>query len=311
MEGARESARGQRLQSYEQARNNGGETNGFTCQLVTCRLDELQPHPSYARHRLTVSSSQLSALIARGDLAFREPIVISRDRKVIDGYARLDLARQQGQDTILCIEHDLSEEESLRWLVQTHLPHRGLNAYCRILFALDLEPSFRRQARANQQAGGQNKGSSNLTEANVRKEIAKAAGVSEGNVTKVDQLRNAAPDVLKALHKGDVRIHRAWLWRKLNPEQQREQLRLYQIQRGLKHKVTTLISKHRTQTPKAANPALTMADLDRLAERLPAILSHEHQESDPTFVGLIDTPGKVIFLSIELYQATSSQEGAK
>ena len=54
----------------------------------------------------------------------------------------------------------------------------------------------------------------------------RAAGVSEGNVTKVDQLRNAAPDVLKALHKGDVRIHRAWLWRKLNPELQQEQLTL-------------------------------------------------------------------------------------
>ena len=124
----------------------------------------------------------------------------------------------------------------------------------------------------------------------MRKEIAKAAGVSEGNITKVDRLRSAHPEVLKALRNGDVRIDRAWRWRKLSPEQQQEQLRLYRIQRGLKQKVTTLISKHRTLAPNAASPALAMADVERLAECLPAMLSRQHQESDPTSVILIDAP---------------------
>jgi hypothetical protein len=275
------------------------------------RLDELRPHPSYIRHQLSVSAPQLSSLIACGALAFSVPILITRDRLIIDGYARLELARRQGRTTILCSEYDLSEEESFRLLIQTHLPSRGLNAYCRILLARDLEPSLRNQARANQQAGGQNKGSSNLTEANVRKEVAKAAGVSVGNVTKVDQLRDAAPQVLKALRTGDVRIHQAWLWRKLSTEQQQEQLRLYQVQRGLKQKVKRFASKHRALTPGPADPdLLTMADLDRLAERLPAILSRERQ-SEPPLVGLIDAPGKFIFLSKELYQTASAQQGAE
>jgi hypothetical protein len=91
--------------------------------------------------------------------------MITRDRKIIDGYARSELARQLDKDTILCLEHDLSEAESLRWLIQTHLPCRGLNAYCRTLLALDLEQSLKDKARANQLAGGRNKGWSNLTEA--------------------------------------------------------------------------------------------------------------------------------------------------
>ncbi len=36
-------------------------------QLVTCRLDELHPHPSYVRHHLAVPASKLSALADRGD----------------------------------------------------------------------------------------------------------------------------------------------------------------------------------------------------------------------------------------------------
>ena len=76
-----------------------------------------------------------------------------------------------------------------------HQRSDGLNAFCRILLALELEPWFKARARYNQQLGGQKKGSSNLAEADrldVRSEIAAAAGVSTGNVSKVKQLASAA-----------------------------------------------------------------------------------------------------------------------
>ena len=71
-------------------------------QLVTCRLDELCPHPSYVQHRLTVAASQLSALVELGDLAFRERIVITQDRTIIDGYARVKLAQLKERQTLPC-----------------------------------------------------------------------------------------------------------------------------------------------------------------------------------------------------------------
>src|SRR5271165_5642563 len=87
-------------------------------QLVTCRLDELRPHPSYVRHHLTVSASQLSALAERGDCVFREPLVVTRDRTILDGYALLESARQQGRPMLICIELDLNEAEGLQWLIR-------------------------------------------------------------------------------------------------------------------------------------------------------------------------------------------------
>ena len=182
------------MESDEQLRRETGqEPDNIDGRLVTCRLDELHSHPSYVRNDLMVSASQLSALVDLGDLAFRDPIVITRDRFIVDGYGQLALARQQGRLTIRCVEYDLTEQEALQYLLQKHRRSDGWNAFTRISLALDLEPGLKRKARSNQRAGGQNKGLSNLTAAeqrDIRAEIAAAAGVSVGNVAKVKQLND-------------------------------------------------------------------------------------------------------------------------
>ena len=279
--------------------------------LVVRRVNELSRHPAHARLGLAVSSAQLSAIGELGDHAFKDPLLITRDGVIIDGYARWELATKQEVSTLLCVELDVDEEEALRRMLKRHRRLSGWNDYNRICMASQLKDVVRRRARANQEAGGRFKGSSKLTEVNVRKEIAHLADVSEGNVTKVDQIENAHSEVSKALCRGEIRIHRAWLWRKMTPEQQQEQLRLYRM-RGLKRKATTLISKHRIETHEAPNrTSITIAGLGQIAERLSAMSSREPKESDPILIGSIEGPGKAIFLTKELYQAVSAQWSAR
>ena len=238
-------------------------------QLVTCRLDELRPHPSYVRHHLTVSAAQLSALAERGDRAFQEPLLITQDRTILDGFARLELARLQGRATLPCIEYELTESEALHRLLERHRRSNGLNAFSRILLALDLEAGFKDKARSNQQAGGQNKGSSKLTEAerlDVRHEIAAAAGVCVGNVSKVKRLTlTAQSELVQALRCGEISIHRASLWCKESPQRQLEELRSYQSERGIKKTIRTLVLRHRPKNPPA------VPDLGNLAGQLSAL----------------------------------------
>ena len=70
--------------------------------------------------------------------------------------------------------------------------------------------------------------SSNLTNdtrRDVRKDIARLAGVSTGNVTKVKQILDSVIlEVRERLLRGEVSIHRAWLWRKRPPKGQRDAL---------------------------------------------------------------------------------------
>jgi hypothetical protein len=219
-------------------------------------------------------------------------------------YALLESARQQGRSSLICIELDLNEAEGLQWLLWKSRRSNGLNAFSRILLARELEPWFKKKALANQQAGGGNKGSSKLTEAervDVRSEVASAAGVSVGNVSKVKQLMlNAHAEVLQALRSGEISIHRASLWMKEPPQKQYEMLRSHQSERGIRNTIRTLISRHKLKG------SSVVVGVEGLLKRLSALTPDELSTIN---LFIAKEPGNAIFLTEELAQALESQEG--
>jgi hypothetical protein len=296
---------------FDIAKVSPSETN---VQLVTRRLDELRPHPSYSKCGLAVSASQLSALAAVDDRALEQPIATTRDGLIIDGYTRVGRARTLGRTTIQCIEYELTEEEALRWLLRMHRPSIGYNDYIRILLALELEPFLRKKARLNQQVGGRRKLLSKLTEAetmDVRREMAVEADVSVGNVTKVQQLHRKAPkEILQALRSGEISIHRAWLWSHEPPEKQLENLRLRRIERGIRSKSRALVAEHRAEilpsTPDRCS--LTRFDLVKIAGRLSTMSPDESIVFGPIDIAFLNVPGKGIYITQELVQALKPKQ---
>lgn len=272
-------------------------------RLATCRLDELRPHPSYSRHGLTVSASQLSALAALNDQALEEPIAITQDGLIIDGYARVERARMLGRTTMRCIEYDRTEEEALRDLLQRHLGCNRLNAFCRILLARELEPWFKKKALANQIAGGENKVSSKLTEAervDVTAKIAEAADVSVGNISKVKQLLTTAiPELVQALRRGEISIHKAWLLSKALPANQREELALPQCRRNIKRDMWNLASRHGSKS------LSLVLDPANLITRLSAF---ESKKRGSLRVFVSNAQGKAICLTKELLLELGAQQ---
>lgn len=272
-------------------------------QVVPRCVEELRRHPAYVRHQLTVPVAKLSALAEQGEEAFREPLVITRDRIVIDGYARLDLARLQGRVALPCIEYELTEEEALHRILQRLRRSDGLNAFGRILLALDLdlEPLLTEKAHPNQRAGGQNEGSSKLAEAekmDVRKEIARIAGVSVGNVTKVKQLTTTAhSDILKALRQSFPSIE-PWLWSKLSPGEQLEKLWLNQSNRSIAQTIRHLLSPY---LPKNLPTALNVGDLIELVAAL------QSGTLGSVRLASINVPGKAIFVTEEFFRTLEAQ----
>jgi hypothetical protein len=280
-----------------------------TPRLAIHRIAELRPHPSYVKHQLLVSASQLSALAALGSLAFREPIVVIRNLTIIDGYARFQLARHQGRQTLLCLEYDLTEEDALRWLIQSHRPSWGLNAFSRVLLALDLEPFLQEAARANQRIGGQRKGLSNLTEAqkvDVRSQLAEAAGVSPGNITKVKKLVDSAhPRIKQALKAEEVSIHQAWKWCRLPAQQQIEKFEEYRSRKGVNQTSRRLIQKHVARlSPNQLFPP-------NLGDLLKAFVPDMQAVLDSILVSEIDVPGNIAYITKNALRALRSMEESK
>ncbi len=89
-------------------------------RVVTRRVDELRPHPSFVRHQLMVPVAKLSAAASQPDNSVLVPLAITHEQVILDGYAEWDLARMQGRSIVPCIEYELGEEEALRWLVRSH-----------------------------------------------------------------------------------------------------------------------------------------------------------------------------------------------
>jgi hypothetical protein len=284
-------------------------TAGIECRLVRHRLSELLAHPSYERHRLSVSASQLSAVVSLGSVAFREPIKVTRNLTIIDGYARFQLARQQARETIDCLEYDLSEEQALYWLIEIHRPSKGRCAFDRVALALDLEPAFQRTARANQQWGGENKGSSTLTTAqkmHVRSEIAAVARVSAGNVEKVRRiLKDAHSNIQRATKAGEISIHMAWQCSRLSVCQQLTKLDEYRSRKGINQTSRRLIQKH------VAKLAPTRLLPPSLGDLLKAFVHDRSSALDCVVVSEIDSPGKIAYFTKEALHALTSKELSK
>jgi hypothetical protein len=243
-------------------------------------------------------------LSERGDLAFCDPIVVTRDRIVIDGYARLEMAKRKGVPTLNCIERDLTLEEALEELLRAHCPSRGLTSFVRIELALDLEPYFREKARTNQEAGGKDKGSSKLTIAqrvDTRREVARAAGVSSGNVRKVRHiLTHACSILLQAAREQEVSIHLADKWSRVPHAQQQQYLRLKRIEQGLQKTARKIVG----ELVARISPSTRGRQVIRFSDLVGLLNDRGSIE-----VEILEIPGTTIFVTKDLFDALTPRQG--
>jgi len=267
------------VQPTAQQQADGGDE--AACRMAMRRTDTLKPHPSLLKQNLQPTEERLLALEKSGEAIFEQPLLITKDNLIVDGHARWLIAQRRQRATILCQVCQLTEQEALQRILQTHRRPEWLNPFSRVRLALDLEPWFREKARANQSAGGIEKASSKLTEdrrLDCRKQIAEAAGVSTGNVTKVKQILQSgvAREVIEALRSGEISIHRAWLLSKLSVREQEEALGNRRTKNRSTARIRMLLSK---QVPKSDLVADSLRCLTEL-KNTPWMSSHRKQIDD-------------------------------
>ena len=138
--------------------------------------------------------------------------------------------------------------------------------------------------------------SSNLTNdtrRDVRKDIARIAGVSSGNVTKTKQLLDSViPEVQERLLRGEVSIHRAWQWRKLSPKKQSDALWDHLHRGTIKKTIDRLVRAH----AEAGGPVRPVDDV------APIVLGGlaRYNATDIT-VAVVDVPGRAVVVTRACY----------
>jgi hypothetical protein len=279
------------------------------CQLAVRSLDELRPHPSYVKHGLSVPPFKIAALDRLGNRAFQDPIVVTQDLLIIDGYARWELAKKRGMSTLLCLVCQRTEDEALRDFLWRHRRFDGLNDFTLIELSRDLKLFSAEKARLHQQAGGQRKGSAKLEAServDSRKERARILVVSEGNVGKVDRTLDCACSSTKqAARDKEISIHKAEKWSRQTDAQQTENLRVLRIERGIRKKARNLIARLAVQPD---GSVFTTAHLQRLLQRVSTMPPEQSKAFGPVVFGCLHVPGKRIYVTHELIRAFKPQQ---
>jgi hypothetical protein len=297
------------LQSEKLGTDAEQELDNCCPQLVMFRVSELRPHPSYVKHKLAVPACKIDALDRLGNRAFQDPILVTQDRLIIDGYARWELAKKRGMATILCLAYQRTEDEALRDFLWRHRRFDGLNDFTLIELSRDLKLFTAEKARLHQEAGGQRKGSAKLEAServDSRKERARILGVSEGNVSKVDRILDYAnSSIEQAAREKEISIHRAEKWSRQTEAQQIENLKVLRIERGIRKKARNLIARLAVQPD---GSVLTTAHLQRLLERVSTMPLEQSKAFGPVVFGCLHVPGKRIYVTHELIRAFKPQQ---
>ena len=182
--------------------------------VVLPEMEELLP---------PLSAEQFSALesdiLENGCYA---PVIVNEDMVIIDGHNRFRICEKHGLPFRMLVFSFADLLEAKQWALDTQKGRRNLEKWELGKIALKLKPEIEARAKANMSAGGGDQksetaksglvNSSNpISPVNTRKEMARTVGIGEQTMSRIAQLTESAPQVLKdGLESGAVSVNRGW-----------------------------------------------------------------------------------------------------
>lgn len=132
---------------------------------------------------------------------------------LVDGHNRHEICDQIDKPfktvPLLCVD---TREGAMAWMIDNQLARRNVNDYQRSVLALKKEDLLKAAAAEKQKKGvSQNEDlSTNLSKGSAmdtRRDLAKAAGVSEGTLAKVKKIeKSGVPELVEKARSGEVKI---------------------------------------------------------------------------------------------------------
>lgn len=233
---------------------------------------ELRLHSALEELGWTGVTDEFNVATRKTNASIPAPVLITTNGTILAGFGRWRLAKFEGNQEIPCIEYPLSEDESLEFILNHHQTRRGWNDFVRIRLALTLEPNLQQKALDNMRTGGKLKGLANLPEAqhiDVRKEIARAAGVGDRNVANVRTiLQRAHPRLIEALRDSTLSVNRVIQFCKLPRAAQLEQFIRYSEDRATNNVIRRAIP-HPRETKALPDVVVVLDTLQRKEAQQP------------------------------------------
>jgi hypothetical protein len=268
---------------------------------VVRSIRELRLHPALEKLGWAGLVEEFNVAVRPAIRSIHGPILIATDGTILAGFGRWRLAVFEQRSEIYCIEHLLSADDSLAFILDHHQMQRGWNDFVRIRLVLTLKPHFQQRALDNMRAGGKYKGLANLPDAHhvdVRQELADMAGVCPRNVGNVETLLKIAhPTLIEALGNGTLKINRAMELCKLPQSAQLEEFIRYSEERATSKIIRRCLGK-----PRKSEISLDSGTV------LEALHNREELRSGSVLVRIVRHKRTVILVGQDLLAAINSQK---
>jgi hypothetical protein len=196
--------------------------------ISSVKIQRIRPHPAVRALGYNPTAVELEQVRQHWETARSEPLTLTHQKTIIDGHKRWFVARERGIATLPCVMLAISDDEALDQILARASAKNWWKPGRRICLALTREAALSEPARENQRTGGRKKDPSTLTKAqhiDVRREIARMAGVGTGSVTKFKGILAAGCPLLKQEALRDaISIDAAWKISKLDHDEQMREL---------------------------------------------------------------------------------------
>jgi hypothetical protein len=179
----------------------------------------------------------------------REKIVIWNDC-ILDGHNRYEI----------CLKHDIkfgtddrsfeNEEKAKFWIIRNQLARRNLPPQERVRLALLLKSAIEEKAKERQIRKPKSvlMNSTEQKPIDTRKEVAKAAGVSEDTIRKSEIIEKEATEEIKeAVRKGEMSVNKAFKIVKGNDAKTHPKPKKKKLSKLFKLQETWMVSTKKTQ----------------------------------------------------------------
>src|SRR5215813_115843 len=255
--------------------------------VVRCP-EQLRVHPALIEIGWTGGIDDLNDAVRLKNHSLPEPVLITTTGTILSGFGTWRLAVFESREHIECIEYEVSENESLQFILSRHRSQRGWNNFVRIRLALTLEPYLRQKSLENVRAGGRHKGLANLPDLeriDVRQEIAAVAGVGARNVSSVKKILQVAhPRIIEALTEGTLRINRALQFCRSSRTVQLEEFIRYSTERATAKEIRQSLSQPRRQKSNCADVVGVLDALRREEVKQPGSIALRLSASNQSVV---------------------------
>lgn len=188
-------------------------------EVVEVATSQLSEHSKQAEYSPPMSKKKWAEFVANiKENGIRQPLVVTKGFRVIDGKHRLKAAKELGIESVRVIIEDIDENSIPSYITDTKLQRDDLKPGQKAALVI----------RLHYKDGGAQGKRTDLSQSweklNIHEKLAKMAGISKGSIGNLITVYKRRPDLFELVFDGTYTINKAYTQMKADEEPEKKEV---------------------------------------------------------------------------------------